>query len=190
MRRVGATQPVLVNVRILAATSRDLEAMVRDGRFPDLFYRLNVVPVRLPLLRERREDIPLLAEHFLGQAAQRQGRPVRLSPEALERLLRYPWPGNVRELENAMEHAAILARGELVTPEELPAPIAAGLARGTAQDLPNAERLAGVEKAHILQVLDRAGGHSGRAAEALGISRSTLWRKLREYGIEGHTALS
>ncbi len=186
MRRVGANQPVLVNVRILAATSRDLKAMVQDVRFrEDLFYRLNVVPVCLPPLRERREEIPPLAEHFLGQAAQRQGRPVRLSPEALERLLRYPWPGNVRELENAMEHAAILARGELVTPEELPAPIAAGIPLGPAQALPTAERLAEVEKAHILQVLERVGGHSGRAAEALGISRSTLWRKLREYGIEG-----
>ncbi|MGH8722437.1 MAG: sigma-54-dependent transcriptional regulator, partial [Burkholderiales bacterium] len=110
MRRLGATQAMTIDVRVLAATNRDLAELIRQEKFrEDLFYRLNVIQVVLPPLRERREDIPALAEHFLARSAGRLGRELRLSPEALERLLRYPWPGNVRELENAMERAAILA---------------------------------------------------------------------------------
>ncbi|MGH7278292.1 MAG: sigma-54-dependent transcriptional regulator, partial [Candidatus Rokuibacteriota bacterium] len=115
MRRLGATQAMTIDVRVLAATNRDLAELIRQEKFrEDLFYRLNVIQVVLPPLRERREDIPALAEHFLARSAGRLGRELRLSPEALERLLRYPWPGNVRELENAMERAAILARESTV----------------------------------------------------------------------------
>jgi DNA-binding NtrC family response regulator len=185
IRRVGATQPIVLNVRIVAATNRDLGQAIRDGRFrEDLYYRLNVVPVVLPPLRERREDIPVLAEHFLSRASERHGRTLRLAPAATARLLSYAWPGNVRELENAIERASILANGELVGPEDLPPHIASGAGLGPAPTLPAQQNLAEVEKAHILQTLERCGWNHSRAAEALGIGRTTLWRKLKEYGLE------
>src|SRR5262245_17636149 len=128
VRRVGANQPTIVDTRVVAATNRDLQQRVREGAFrEDLFYRLNVIPVTLPPLRERREDIPVMAETFLERVSQKQGRVASLSPEAIECLLRYPWPGNVRELENAMERTAILATGDEVRLGDLPAHIAAGI---------------------------------------------------------------
>jgi two-component system response regulator HydG len=185
IRRVGATQPIVLDVRIVAATNRDLAQAIRDGRFrEDLYYRLNVVPVALPPLRERREDIPVLAEHFLSRASERHGRALRLAPAATARLLSYAWPGNVRELENAIERASILANGELVSPEDLPPHIASGVGLGPVPTLPAQQNLAEVEKAHILQTLERCGWNHSRAAEALGIGRTTLWRKLKEYGLE------
>ncbi len=185
VRRVGSNQPVTVNARVLAATNRDLGQMMRQGTFrEDLFYRLNVIAVVLPPLRERREDIPVLAEHFLERFSGKHGRTLRLSPEAMERLLRYPWPGNVRELENTMERTAILARKETIEPEDLPPHIAAGTDLGPAPSLPREQSLAETEKVHILQTLERYGWNHSRAAEALGIGRTTLWRKLKEYGLE------
>jgi DNA-binding NtrC family response regulator len=185
IRRLGATQSTTIDVRVIAATNRDLAAMIADGSFrEDLFYRLNVIEVTLPPLRERREDIPALAEHFIARAAGKLGRDLRLSPEAVERLLRYPWPGNVRELENAIERAAILARGETVTPEDLPPHVAAAITLGPSPALPRQTTLAETERTHILTTLERFGGNHSAAAEALGIGRTTLWRKLKEYGIE------
>jgi len=185
VRPVGSTQVITVDARVVAATNRDLEPMIRQGSFrEDLFYRLNVIPIVLPPLRDRREDIPLLAEHFLARFAQRQGRVLRLSAGATERLLRYAWPGNVRELENAMERLAILARDEAIEPGDLPPHIGAGLALGTAPGLAAEQTLAEAERAHIIQILERYGGNHSRAAEALGIGRTTLWRKLKDYGIE------
>jgi transcriptional regulator with PAS, ATPase and Fis domain len=185
VRPVGSTQVITVDARVVAATNRDLEPMIRQGSFrEDLFYRLNVIPIMLPPLRDRREDIPLLAEHFLARFAQRQGRVLRLSAGATERLLRYAWPGNVRELENAMERLAILARDEAIEPGDLPPHIGAGLALGTAPALAAEQTLAEAERAHIIQILERYGGNHSRAAEALGIGRTTLWRKLKDYGIE------
>jgi len=185
VRPVGSTQVITVDARVVAATNRDLEPMIRQGSFrEDLFYRLNVIPIVLPPLRDRREDIPLLAEHFLARFAQRQGRALRLSAGATERLLRYAWPGNVRELENAMERLAILARDETIEPGDLPPHIGAGLALGTAPALAAEQTLAEAERAHIIQILERYGGNHSRAAEALGIGRTTLWRKLKDYGIE------
>jgi DNA-binding NtrC family response regulator len=123
VRRVGSNQATTVHVRVLAATNRDLAQLLHQGQFrEDLYYRLNVIPIVLPPLRERREDIPALAEHFLGRFGEKHRRPLRLSATAVERLLRYPWPGNVRELENAMERTAILARSDAVGPDELPPP--------------------------------------------------------------------
>ena len=184
-RRLGATQALTTDVRVLAATNRDLVEMVRQGRFrDDLFYRLNVIRVVVPPLRERREDIPALAEHFLARSAGKLNRELRLSAEAVERLLRYPWPGNVRELENAIERAAILARGATVSPDDLPPHVAAGLELGPSPALPRQITLAEAERIHILQTLERFGGNHSSAAEALGIGRTTLWRKLKEYGIE------
>jgi two-component system response regulator HydG len=185
VRPVGSTQVITVDARVVAATNRDLEPMIRQGTFrEDLFYRLNVIPIVLPPLRERREDIPLLAEHFLARFAQRQGRVLRLSAGAMERLLRYAWPGNVRELENAMERTAILARDETIEPSDLPPHVGSGLALGPAPGLAAEQTLAEAERAHITQILERYGWNHSRAAEALGIGRTTLWRKLKEYGIE------
>src|SRR5262249_51083184 len=131
IRRLGATQATTIDARVIAATNRDLTAMIGDGRFREaLFYRLNVIEIVLPPLRERREDIPALAEHFASRSAARLGRDLRLAPETIERLLRYPWPGNVRELENAMERAGILARDSAGTPEDLPPHVAAGPNQG------------------------------------------------------------
>jgi DNA-binding NtrC family response regulator len=185
IRRLGSTQATTIDVRVIAATNRDLAAMIADGSFrEDLYYRLNVIEVVLPPLRERREDIPALAEHFIARAAGKLGRQVRLSAEAIEHLLRYPWPGNVRELENALERAAILAREEVVTSEDLPPHVAAGLNLGPSPALPRQTTLAETERDHILSTLERLGRNHSAAAEALGIGRTTLWRKLKEYGIE------
>jgi DNA-binding NtrC family response regulator len=185
VRRLGATQPTTIDVRVIAATHGDLAALISQGTFrEDLFYRLNVIQVVLPPLRDRREDIPALAEHFLARAAGKLGRRLRLAPPTLERLLRYPWPGNVRELENAIERAAILARTESVEPDDLPPHVSAGLQLGPSPALPRPSTLADAERAHILQTVERFGRNHSGAAEALGIGRTTLWRKLKEYGIE------
>jgi two-component system response regulator HydG len=185
VRRVGSNQPTTANVRVLAATNRNLAQLMQRGQFrEDLYYRLNVIPIVLPPLRERREDIPTLAEHFLGRFGQKQGRPLRLAAAAVERLLRYAWPGNVRELENAMEHTAILARNDTIGPDELPPHIAAGARLGPAPILPQEQTLAEVEKSHILQTLERHSWNHSRAAEALGIGRTSLWRKLKDYQID------
>ncbi len=184
VRRLGATQAATIDVRVLAATNGDLARRISQGSFrEDLFYRLNVIQVTLPPLRDRREDIPALAEHFLARAAAKLGRTLRLSPAALERVLRYPWPGNVRELENAIERAAILSRSETVEPDDLPPHVSAGLQLGPSPALPRQVTLAEAERAHILTTLERFGRNHSGAAEALGIGRTTLWRKLKEYGI-------
>ena len=184
VRRLGATQAATIDVRVLAATNGDLATRISQGSFRvDLFYRLNVIQVTLPPLRDRREDIPALAEHFLARAAAKLGRTLRLSPAALERVLRYPWPGNVRELENAIERAAILSRSETVEPDDLPPHVSAGLQLGPSPALPRQVTLAEAERAHILTTLERFGRNHSGAAEALGIGRTTLWRKLKEYGI-------
>ncbi len=186
IRRLGATQPLAIDVRVLAATNRDLAEMLRKGTFrEDLFYRLNVIQVALPPLRERREDIPALAEQFLARSAAKLGRELRLSADTVERLLRYPWPGNVRELENAIERAAILGRDAAIGPEDLPPHVAAALELGPSPGLPEQVTLVDVERTHILRTLERFGGSHSGAAEALGIGRTTLWRKLKEYGIAG-----
>jgi transcriptional regulator with PAS, ATPase and Fis domain len=183
--RVGDAHTIKIDVRIIAATHSDLAKMVAEGTFrEDLFYRLNVIQVALPPLRDRREDLPALAEHFLTRAATKLNRELRLSPPALERLLRYPWPGNVRELENAIERAAILARSATVDVEDLPPHVSAGLQLGPSPALPRQISLADAERIHILQTLERFGGNHSGAAEALGIGRTTLWRKLKEYEID------
>jgi DNA-binding NtrC family response regulator len=185
IRRLGATQAVTIDVRVIAATHGDLAMLISQGTFrEDLFYRLNVFQLVLPPLRDRREDIPALAEHFLARSAGKLGRELRLSAGALERLLRYPWPGNVRELENAIERAVILARGDSVEPDDLPPHVSAGLQLGPSPTLPRQMTLADAERVHILQTLERFGRNHSGAAEALGIGRTTLWRKLKEYGID------
>lgn len=182
--RVGGTQTVQVDVRIVAATHRDLTQMVADGRFrEDLYYRIKVVELRLPALRDRgAEDIERLARHFIAQATRRHHLPAEpsLDPAALARLKAWRWPGNVRELENCIESAVVLCDGSL-RPEHLPLPERA--ASQAPEDATRLKTLAEVERAHILDLLQRAAGNRTTAARWLGIGRNTLARKLREYGI-------
>jgi two-component system response regulator HydG len=188
--RVGGTKTLKVDVRVIAATNKDLEAAVRGGQFrEDLLYRLRVFPLTVPPLRERRDDIPLMADHFLKRYVERHRRQIRgLTPRALDLLMRYDWPGNVRELEHALERAVILARGEHITPEELPPNIRAigGDPGGTTPQeppVPVGLRLKEVERELIHKTLERTGGNRTKAAEILGISRATLHNKLKEYGL-------
>jgi len=184
---VGGTEPIPVDVRVIAATNRDLDEEIRRGTFrPDLYYRLNVMSLYLPPLRERREDIPLLAEAFLQRIAQQRGETTkRLSPEALETVLVYDWPGNVRELENALEHAAILNRESEIDVATLPSRVREP--RGLpliGEKPPDNPTLEVVERAYIMWVLQAEGGNKTRAAEVLGIDPSTLYRKLSRYDTE------
>ncbi|MCP9464596.1 MAG: sigma-54 dependent transcriptional regulator [Nitrospira sp.] len=187
IRRVGATKPIAVDVRIIAATNLNLADEVKNKRFrEDLYYRLNVIELKLPPLRERREDIPLLVNAFLKKCAEASGRPVKgVSEAALAMLIDYSWPGNVRELENVIERAVTLSRGEKISPDDLP-PAVQG-ARGDRRVLDEAAEkslpLHEVEKEYIKKILEKTGGNKYQAAHVLGIDRKTLYRKLAE--IEG-----
>ncbi len=184
--RVGSSRPIAVNVRLLAATHRDLEALVRDGRFrEDLYYRINVVTITLPPLRERREDIPLLLDHFVPKFARANGKVINgLTREAREALLRYDYPGNVRELENLVERAVVLTRDEIIGLEDLPLSVKEPEREGLeAASLPAA--VEGLERRLVREALAKAGGIQTRAAEALGISERVLRYKLKKYGLSG-----
>jgi two-component system response regulator HydG len=182
---VGATKAVPVDVRIIAATNRDLEEEITRGAFrSDLYYRLNVIQLHLPPLRERREDVPLLARYFLGRRnGDAQAR--ILSDGAMEALVEYDWPGNVRELENALERAMVVSSAHEIPRDALPKRVLeAPPQRLGAADLPPNPTLEVVERAYILWVLQSEGGNKTRAAEVLGIDPSTLYRKLNRYGID------
>jgi len=185
--RVGETEPRPVDARVIAATNRDLDAAVREGGFrEDLFYRLSVFPLTLPPLRERREDIPLLARHFLERHTAEDENPVRgFSPAAMDALTRYDWPGNVRELENEIERALVLAEAggaidaEILSEKVLPRAAAEPRRRqGKLRDI-----IADVEREVIDQAREQFGGNKSRMAEHLGITRYTLLQKMREYGL-------
>ncbi len=183
---VGATEPIPVDVRIVAATNRDLEDEIRRGTFrSDLYYRLNVITLHLPPLRDRLDDLPILTEHFLRSFAASRGRePLQLAAAAVEALQAYDWPGNVRELENALERAAVLTpRGEIgldALPDRISAPRAAPI---VSDRLPPNPPLEIIERAYIHWVLQAESGNKTRAAEILGIDPSTLYRKLIRYGM-------
>ena len=187
IRRVGATKPISVDVRIIAATNLNLAEEAKAKRFrDDLYYRLNVIELKLPPLRDRREDIVLLVEGFLKRCGEVRGKEVKgVSEASLAMLMDYTWPGNVRELENVIERAVTLSRGEKVTPDDLP-PAVQG-ARGDRRVLDEAVEktlpLHEIEKEYIKKILDKTGGNKYQAAQALGIDRKTLYRKLAE--IEG-----
>jgi two-component system response regulator AtoC len=185
IRPVGESKARAVDVRVIAATARQLETEVREGRFrEDLFYRLNVVRLEVPPLRERPKDIPLLADHFLARFAAGLGKPVRgLADEALERLVAYPWPGNVRELENVIERAVILSDAERITPRELPENVLAPTTASgdTDYSLKRARRLA--EMGAIRRALQATAGNRTRAARLLEISHRALLYKIKEYGL-------
>ena len=182
--RVGGTQPIDLDIRIIAATNKDLQEAMAAGQFrEDLFYRLNVVRIYLPTLAERREDIPLLADHFLTTFNARFGKEVAsISSQAMEVLTQYNYPGNVRELENIIQRAVALADGEVIGLRELP-PDLLNLTfsnLGTPGLLPLEE----VEKRHILHVLEATGNNKGLASSILGIPRTTLWRRLKKFGLD------
>ncbi|XMR38681.1 sigma-54-dependent response regulator transcription factor ZraR [Escherichia coli] len=181
VQRVGSNQIISVDVRLIAATHRDLAAEVNAGRFrQDLYYRLNVVAIEVPSLRQRREDIPLLAGHFLQRFAERNRKAVKgFTPQAMDLLIHYDWPGNIRELENAVERAVVLLTGEYISERELPLAIASTpIPLGQSQDI---QPLVEVEKEVILAALEKTGGNKTEAARQLGITRKTLLAKLSRY---------
>ncbi|HEU5311641.1 MAG TPA: sigma-54 dependent transcriptional regulator [Candidatus Eisenbacteria bacterium] len=184
VKPVGGNETIPVDVRVVAATHQDLEELVRAGRFRvDLYYRLHVVALHVPPLRERREDIPVLAEHFLREYSARSNRVVRgFSPRAMEALLAHPWPGNVRELENVVERAVALAPGSTVEESDLPDKLIPGSRLPAAE--PHAATRATLDevaRSYVLQVLDQVGGNKSEAARILGIPRRTLYRMLERY---------
>ncbi len=181
---VGGTQPVPVDVRLIAATNRDLEDDMKAGRFrSDLYYRLNVIAIHLPPLRARKDDIPLLADAFLRRmAGERTQTPKALDADAMAALMAYDWPGNVRELENALERAATLTKGDDIAAAALPARVTEKRAPALVADRPAANPTLDIlERAYITWVLQSVGGNKTRAAEILGIDPSTLYRKLARY---------
>lgn len=178
--RLGGEIPIQVDVRILAATNRNLEAAISEKRFrEDLYYRLNVISIHVPPLRERKEDIPLLAKAALHKSCMEMNRePVPVSPSAMKRLMNYDWPGNVRELENIMERALVIGRGDEITPEDLPFPSASD------QETSYPRSLKSMEKAHINRILEQVNWNISQAARELEIDRQTLYNKIEKYGIE------
>ena len=173
----------------MAATNRDLMQEIKAGRFrEDLYYRLNVVSIPVPSLQERREDIPLLAQHFLHIYGERNHKEVKgFTPKAMDMMIKYDWPGNVRELENAVERAVVLLFGSYVTERELPQAVTDAYTTGTAAPdvLTEAGTLEDMERAFILRTLQESGDNKSEAAKRLGISRKTLHNKLKAYGLHG-----
>ncbi|MEW5766064.1 MAG: sigma-54 dependent transcriptional regulator [bacterium] len=193
-KRVGGTKPVKVDVRIIAATNKDIEAHVKEGRFrEDLFYRLNVFPIHLPALRERKEDIPALAEYFLEKFNRERKKGAKgIHKKALKKLIEYEWPGNIREFENVIERAVILAEEDLIRLEHLPIYIK-GKREGTAavEEKEVIKTLDELEREHILRVLKLTSNKRSEVAKLLGIDRKTLYRKIKVYKLEtaGHNVL-
>ena len=189
VQRVGATRPRKVDVRLLAATNKDLAALVKEGTLrDDFYYRVHVFEITLPPLRERREDIPLLVEHFMRDVAQRNHKAVTgIARDALQRLMAHPWPGNIRELRNAIEHAFVTVQGESVTLLDLPVEIRQPPAPPD-PSLPLSRTLEAdaAERQRILDALRQTGGRRTDAAKLLGFSRVTLWKKMRQLAIGGH----
>ncbi len=184
LQRVGGQETIHADARIIAATNRDLEKEVREGNFrEDLYYRLNVVTVTVPPLRERRDDIPLLVDHFVRKFAAKNRREVTcVTTECMDLLTSYSWPGNVRELENAIERGVILMRGEYLTEKSLPLPIQKqGLDTNSPGKAGQDLSLEAQNKAHILDILEKTGGNKSEAARRLGITRKTLKKKLDKY---------
>ncbi|MFH1277448.1 MAG: sigma-54 dependent transcriptional regulator [Candidatus Eisenbacteria bacterium] len=181
---VGGTRPIPVNVRLVAATNANLEAMVEDGRFrADLYYRLNVIPIHIPPLRDRNDDITLLVDHFMRRFD--PGGAKRITPEAMEALVRYSWPGNVRELENIIERMVILQEKSVIDLEDVPPRVRSSWRRPDEEEVDISDMtLEDLEKRHLLRVLENTGWQKRKASSILGINTSTLYRKLQRYGLE------
>jgi len=190
--RVGGTKTLSVDVRIIAATNRNLEKAIVEGKFrEDLYYRLNVVPVFLPPIRERKEDIPLLLNHFLAKYNEENRASFRMPPEVLNRLANYPWPGNVRELENTIERMAVMSKGDSLSLEDIPlpldlygAPSSPGPSEGIGLSVaPGAGTLSEIEKMKVMEAMERCGGVQAKACKLLGITPRQLGYKLKKYKI-------
>jgi transcriptional regulator with PAS, ATPase and Fis domain len=183
--RVGGSEEIPIDIRVLAATNKDLKREVEEGAFrTDLFYRLDVMTINVPSLVERKEDIPLLANHFLAKHTRPGGIPPQLSAEAAQRLMVYQYPGNIRELENIVQRILLHCDGEIVEPQHLLADLRDATAvavRGHRQDWPS---LSEHERQYIVEVLDEVEGNKSLAARILGIDRVSLWRKIKRYGLE------
>ncbi len=184
IERVGDHRPIPVRARIITATNRDLPELVAGGQFrQDLYYRINVIPIRIPPLRERREDIPLLAAHFFRRSQMKSGKQVRgISREAMDRILRHPWPGNVRELRSAFEYALVACKTDMIEPRDLPSDVS----RQPEVCLPgevSGRSLDEIKKERLRKALQEAGGNRSEAARMLGISRTSVWSQMRRYGL-------
>jgi len=194
LTRVGGSEPVMVDVRVVAATQKDLQAMVRDGEFrEDLYYRLSVVPLQVPPLRDHLEDVPVLIEHFIAILHEHEGLPRRrFTAQAVERLSRHDWPGNVRELRNVVQRLLILGSGEDVSRSEVDLALSGRVSRVLAEtqpgvipvDIPLREAREQFEREYLLQQLERVEGNMTRLAEQVGLERTHLYRKLKALGIE------
>ena len=191
--RVGANETIQVDVRVIGATNRNLETMVKEGKFrEDLFYRLNVFKIDLPPLRDRPEDIPLLAAHFAEKYARPGQAPCQFTPEAMELILTYSWPGNIRQLENAIERAVVTAKDGMILPENLPADLAKPVPRKASfpmdltRPLPDqlSELIADFEKRYLRRALKKSRGHVGRCARISGLSRRSITSKIAQYKID------
>ncbi len=184
VERVGDHQPIEVDVRIITATNQDLEGLIAQGKFrEDLFYRINVVPLSVPPLRQRLEDIPLIANSIIRRIALNSGKRISgVTPKAMERLLTYAWPGNVRELINALEFAFVLCPGGLIATEHLPPKIA-----GTASAGAGRRGRPALDRQRLVEVLRQCGGNQSQAARVLGVSRVTVWKRIKDYGINLRT---
>jgi DNA-binding NtrC family response regulator len=191
--RVGANETIRVDVRVIGATNRNLEAMVKEGKFrEDLFYRLNVFKIDLPPLRDRPEDLPLLAAHFAEKYARPGQAPCQFTPEAMKLILTYSWPGNIRQLENAIERAVVTAKDGMILPENLPADLAKPVPRETSfpmdltRPLPDqlSELIAAFEKGYLCRALKNSRGHVGRCARISGLSRRSITSKIAQYKID------
>lgn len=185
IRPVGATQEIKIDVRLVAATHHDLQQLLKEGKIrEDLYFRLNVVPINLPELKDRKEDIPPLVRHFIKKyAVENNQKPLNVSRETMRILMEYSWPGNVRELENVLERAAILTEGPMIQPENLPeglrsAPYASD------EEIPISFSLENLEKKHIQDILNLTRGNQSEAAKILGIDRRTLYRKIKAYNLQ------
>jgi DNA-binding NtrC family response regulator len=194
IERVGSSLGIKVDIRVICATNQDLGKQVEANKFrEDLFYRLNVISIHMPPLRERKEDIPLLVEHFLAKHRySATAQPAAISEEALNRLMTYEWPGNVRELENVVQRAVVLSRGQIITSRELPFGDDGEEDGGEEGGEVSAERsffkksVSQFEKDLIMKALRDAGGNRSKAAEMLGIYRRLLYAKIKEYKLEGY----
>ena len=194
IERVGDHRPIRLQVRIITATNKNLDELVAQKLFrEDLFYRINVVPIHVPPLRERKEDIPLLAQTFIGRIAAHSGKPIAgLSPEALEKMSAYDWPGNVRELRNTIEYAFVLCHEPFIGPQHLPPRLtdsrALGRTRFPAAGLNQTDSfrkdVLALERERLIQALKQADGSRSRAAQLLGVSRVTIWKKIKKFGIQ------
>ncbi len=193
IERVGDHKPIRVDVRIITATNKDLEVLIAKGAFrEDLFYRISAIPVRVPPLRERKGDIPVLAQAFCEKISLKGPKSITtISPKAMEILLAYSWPGNVRELQNTVEHAFVLCQGKAIGPEHLPSKLSSSSQRvedgeamlPTVRPAPGTRGKTTSEKERLVEALLSTRGHQARAAKLLGISRVTLWKWMKKYGV-------